>query len=131
MRHRALLAPAAVLAAALTTFAQTAAATPDTSTSRAHSVATPPGRVCFWTQPGMMGQAWCYGPPGYAEAENGTQRNAHSFESRYNGTVYAISYSSGSGCLYREIRTDDYSEDWEWAGKLDGVSHETMGCEPG
>ncbi|MFG2497278.1 hypothetical protein ACGFSB_03535 [Streptomyces sp. NPDC048441] len=113
----------AALAAVLTAVAPSA-------TAESH-VATPPGRVCFWSQPGMMGQSWCYGPPGYAEAENGTQRQAHSFESRYNGTVYAISYGSGSSCVYREIRSDDYDEDWSWATKLDGVSHETMGCEPG
>ncbi|MEV0317790.1 hypothetical protein ACIBKX_03505 [Streptomyces sp. NPDC050658] len=116
----------AAFAALFTAVAPAAVAEPS-----AAPAATPPGRICFWTQPGMMGQSWCYGPPGYAEAENGTQRNAHSFESRYNGSVYAISYGSGSSCVYREIRTDDYDEDWSWAGKLDGVSHETMGCEPG
>ncbi|MFI0983590.1 hypothetical protein ACH4SP_42100 [Streptomyces sp. NPDC021093] len=121
MRHTAITAVAAVFATTL----------PFSTVTEQTAQATPPGRVCFWTQPGMMGQSWCYGPPGYAEAENGTQRNAHSFESRYNGTVYAISYGSGSSCVYREIRTDDYDEDWAWAGKVDGVSHETMGCEPG
>lgn len=126
MRLRA-AATTAVFAALLTAVAPSATAEPT-----ATRVATPPGQVCFWTKPGMMGQAWCYGPPGYAEAENGTQRNAYSFESRYNGTVYAISYGAGSSCVYREIRADDYDENWTaWATKLDGVSHETMGCEPG
>ncbi|MEU3736132.1 MULTISPECIES: hypothetical protein [unclassified Streptomyces] len=119
----------AAVAALLTAAAPSATAEPHAARTR---VATPPGQVCFWTKPGMMGQAWCYGPPGYAEAENGTQRSAHSFESRANGSVYAISYGSGSSCVYREIRKDDYDEDWTaWATKLDGVSHETMGCEQG
>ncbi|MEN2424220.1 hypothetical protein AABB02_39720 [Streptomyces rimosus] len=116
----------------ITTIAATAAFAAALPFSAPTAQATPPGRICFWTEPGMMGQSWCYGPPGYAEAENGTQRHAYSFESRYNGTVYAISYGAGSSCLYREIRADDYDENWTaWAGKLDGVSHETMGCEPG
>ncbi|MFJ2769827.1 hypothetical protein [Streptomyces sp. NPDC087300] len=126
MRLRA-AATTAVFAALLTAVAPSATAEPT-----ATRLATPPNQVCFWTKPGMMGQAWCYGPPGYAEAENGTQRNAYSFESRVNGTVYAISYGAGSSCVYREIRKDDYDENWTaWATKLDGVSHETMGCEPG
>ncbi|WP_328535289.1 hypothetical protein [Streptomyces sp. NBC_00344] len=90
------------------------------------------GQVCFWTEPSMHGTAWCYGPPGYADAENGTRRHAFSFESKVNGSVYAISYGPGAGCLYREIRKDDYDENWTaWAGKIDGVSHDKLGCEPG
>ncbi|MFI5661231.1 hypothetical protein [Streptomyces sp. NPDC051684] len=123
MKHRsvllALMLP--LLGGATTALAPTAAAAP---------AAVPPGQVCFWTEVGMHGQAWCYGPPGYADAENGTARHAVSFDSRVAGTVYAISYTA-TGCLYREIRRDDYSENWEWAGKLDGVSDTTMGCEPG
>ncbi|MGW5862426.1 hypothetical protein ACWFRJ_09685 [Streptomyces sp. NPDC055239] len=119
----------AAVAALLTAVAPSATAEPHATRP---GVATPPGRVCFWTEPGMMGQAWCYGPPGYAEAENGTQRHAYSFESRINGTVYAISFGAGSSCLYREIRADDYDENWTaWATKLDGVSDTTMGCEQG
>ncbi|MFE6161031.1 hypothetical protein ACFQ7F_19195 [Streptomyces sp. NPDC056486] len=119
----------AALAALLTAVAPSATAEPHATQPRA---ATPPGQVCFWTEPGMMGQAWCYGPPGYAEAENGTQRHAYSFESRANGTVYAISFGSGSSCLYREVRKDDYDENWTaWGTKLDGVSDTTMGCEQG
>ncbi|MFE0131437.1 hypothetical protein ACFWY6_07620 [Streptomyces sp. NPDC059037] len=117
----------AAFTALCTTFTPSAVAEPPTSRA-----AAAPGQVCFWTKPGMMGQGWCYGPPGYAEAENGTQRNAYSFESRANSSVYAISYGPGAGCVYREIRKDDYDENWTaWATRLDGVSHEKLGCEPG
>lgn len=119
----------AAFAALLTAAAPTATAGTHTASERAVAA---PGQVCFWSEPGMMGQAWCYGPPGYAEAENGTQRHAYAFESRVNTSVYAISYGPGAGCVYREIRTDDYDENWTaWAKKLDGVSDTTMGCEPG
>lgn len=48
-----------------------------------------------------------------AEAENGTQRHAYAFESRVNTIVYAISYGCpGAGCFDREIRKDDYAENW-------------------
>jgi hypothetical protein len=126
MRHSA-VTTAAVFAAVLAATAPAAGAAP-----RAPSAAAAPGQVCFWTKPGMLGQIWCYGPPGYAEAENGTQRQAYSFESRVNGSVFAISYGRGGGCTYREIRKDDYDENWTaWATKLDGVSNTTMGCEQG
>ncbi|MGW5732328.1 MULTISPECIES: hypothetical protein [Streptomyces] len=119
----------AAFAAVLTATAPSATAGHETAERHAVSA---PGQVCFWSEPGMMGHAWCYGPPGYAEAENGTQRHAYSFESRVNGSVYAISYGPGSGCVYREIRKDDYDENWTaWAKKLDGVSDSTMGCEQG
>ncbi|WP_338703134.1 hypothetical protein V2W30_37915 [Streptomyces sp. Q6] len=114
-------------ALALTLLSAAAALVPAAAGAQA---AAGPGQVCFWTEVGQHGQAWCYGPPGYAEAENGTQRHAYSFDSRVGDTVYAISYTT-SGCLYREIRRDDYSENWEWAQKLDGVSDNTMGCERG
>ncbi|MYW70015.1 hypothetical protein GTY65_39075 [Streptomyces sp. SID8379] len=116
-----------VLALAVLTLAAGAAPAAAAPDSRAMSG---PGQVCFWTEPGQHGQAWCYAPPGYAEAENGTQRHAASFESRAGQTVYAISYTV-SNCLYREIRPDDYDENWVWANKLDGVSDNTMGCERG
>lgn len=47
-----------------------------------------------------------------AEAENGTQRHAYAFEPRVNTSAYAISYGPGAGCSYREIRKDDYAENW-------------------
>lgn len=123
MKHRSVLLALTLplLGGATTALAPTSTAAPG---------AVPPGQVCFWTEIGMHGQAWCYGPPGYADAENGTARHATSFDSHVSGTVYAISYTS-TGCVYREIRRDDYSENWEWAGKLDGVSDTTMGCEQG
>ncbi|MFI6874132.1 hypothetical protein ACIBL6_11890 [Streptomyces sp. NPDC050400] len=116
------------LSATLLTLAAAAAALVPGATGA--QAASGPGQVCFWTEPGMHGQAWCYAPPGYAEAENGTQRHAYSFESRAGQSVYAISYTV-SNCLYREIRPGDYSDNWEWAQKLDGVADNTMGCEPG
>ncbi|MFG2646732.1 hypothetical protein [Streptomyces sp. NPDC048436] len=122
-------AATAALAALLTAASPSVTAAPHATPPRA---AAAPGQVCFWSEPGMMGHAWCYGPPGYAEAENGTQRHAYSFESRVNGSVYAISYGPGGGCFHREIRRDDYDENWTaWAKKLDGVSDSTMGCEQG
>ncbi|CAL9676853.1 hypothetical protein [Streptomyces sp. enrichment culture] len=90
-----------------------------------------PGKVCFWTGPDETGTAWCYSPSGYAEAGPGVARNVHSFSSHVDRTVYAISYGSGSGCLYREIPAFDFSDNWQWGGKLDGVSDTTMGCQPG
>jgi len=89
-----------------------------------------PGKVCFRTGTGRHGQVWCYGPPGYAEAENGTQRGAVSFESSVDRTVYAISCTA-TGCLYRAIHPGDYDENWVRARKLDGVSDNTMGCDQG
>ncbi|MFD7202535.1 hypothetical protein [Streptomyces sp. NPDC059893] len=128
-RSTALLVTTLVgVAAALTLAAPTAVATAPAGSARAAG----PGQVCFWTEAGQHGQAWCYAPPGYAEAENGTQRHAYSFDSRVDGTVYAISYGPGNSCLYREIRKDDYDENWEaWATKFDGVSDNKMGCEAG
>ncbi|GHG41295.1 hypothetical protein GCM10018980_16310 [Streptomyces capoamus] len=113
---------------ALTLLAAAAALLPSTTVTA--QAARGPGQVCFWTDIGQHGQAWCYGPPGYAEAENSTQRHAVSFVSSVNVSVYAISYTA-VGCLYREIRPGDYSENWEWANKLDGVSDNPMGCDQG
>ncbi|MEV3855953.1 hypothetical protein AB0J38_16710 [Streptomyces sp. NPDC050095] len=117
-------------ATALTLLAAAATLAPAASFASAAQAPEGPGQVCFWTEAGQHGQAWCYAPPGYAEAENGTQRHAYSFESRVGDSVYAISYTV-SNCLYREIRRDDYSENWEWAQKIDGVADNKMGCEPG
>ncbi|UXY21062.1 hypothetical protein N8I84_21995 [Streptomyces cynarae] len=98
----------------------------------AHAVAVPPGHVYFWPDPNQMGPggAWGYAPPGYREADPRVKRHAYSFDSRASVTVYAISYQPG-GCLYRAIYPDDYSNNWEWATKFDGVSDSTMGCRPG
>ncbi|MHC5907945.1 hypothetical protein ACVNF4_29250 [Streptomyces sp. S6] len=111
----------------LTFLAAVAALLPATAEAQAGRV---PGKVCFWTGIGQHGQAWCYGPPGYAEAENGTQRGAVSFESSVNSTVYAISYTA-TGCLYRAIYPGDHDENWSWGRKLDGVGDNTMGCDQG
>lgn len=91
-----------------------------------------PGEVCFWPEPGQMGGgAWCYTPGGYAEAPDGIQRHAGSFRSDYNGSVFAIHYPRWGGCVYREIRAWDISDNWDWAGKLDGVDSDKRECEPG
>ncbi|MFC8430741.1 hypothetical protein [Streptomyces sp. NPDC057253] len=97
------------------------------------AAAVPPGHVYFWAEPGQMGAggAWDYLPPGYKEAEPRVKRHAYSFDSRASGTVYAIGFQSGGACLYRAIHPDDYSDNWSWATKFDGVSDTTMGCEAG
>jgi hypothetical protein len=69
-------------------------------------------------------------PPGSREADPRVKRHAYSFDSHASVTVYAISYQPGD-CLYRAIHPDDYSNNWEWATKFDGVSDSTMGCQPG
>jgi hypothetical protein len=96
--------------------------------------AVPPGQVYFWPEPNQMGSggAWPYSPPGYREADARVKRHAHSFDSHARVSVYAISEQPGGACLYREIRPDDYDNNWTaWATKFDGVSDTTMGCEPG
>ncbi|MGW5608053.1 hypothetical protein ACWEWI_18505 [Streptomyces sp. NPDC003753] len=97
-----------------------------------HAVAVPPGHVYFWPDPNQMGPggAWDYAPPGYREADPRVKRHAYSFDSHASVTVYAISYQP-DGCLYRAIYPDDYSNNWEWATKFDGISDSTMGCQPG
>lgn len=115
---------ATVLAAALVPAAQAA---PDAD-------AVPPGQVYFWPEPNQMGSggAWAYTPPGYSEADPRVKRHAYSFDSHASVSVYAISYQPGGSCLYREIRPDDYDNNWTaWATKFDGVSDSTMGCEQG
>jgi hypothetical protein len=96
------------------------------------AAAVPPGHVYFWPDPNQMGPggAWDYAPPGYREADSRVKRHAYSFDSHAPVTVYAISYQPDS-CLYRAIYPDDYSNNWEWATKFDGVSDTTMGCRPG
>ncbi|MCL3998983.1 hypothetical protein [Streptomyces lavenduligriseus] len=59
------------------------------------------------------------------------KRSAYSFDSHASVTVYAINFQRGDSCLYRAIRPDDYSDNWEWATKFEGVSDTTMGCQPG
>ncbi|MFI6056205.1 hypothetical protein ACIBCO_39845 [Streptomyces violascens] len=97
------------------------------------SSAVPSGHVYFWSGPNQMGAggAWDYQPPGYREAAPRVKRQAHSFDSHASVTVYAISYQGGGGCLYRAIYPGDYSDNWEWAGKFDGVSNTDMGCDRG
>jgi hypothetical protein len=126
------------IAAALFGLAQpvVAAAQPAAAhnTDRVRSVrmpSVPAGHVYFWPRPGQMGAAWDYSPPGYKEADPRVKRSAGSYDSHASVTVYAISYQPGGQCLYRAIYPDDYSDNWEWAGKFDGVSDTTMGCAAG
>ncbi|QNP66763.1 hypothetical protein [Streptomyces genisteinicus] len=95
------------------------------------AAASAPGKACFWSEPGQGGGSWCYTPGGYAEAAPPVQRHARSFDNRSGGSVYAIHFGD-RGCLHRELRTDDYDDDWTaWATLLDGVSDTTMGCAQG
>lgn len=90
-----------------------------------------PEHVCFWTEPGQHGNSWCYRPGGYAEVPVPVKRNAHSFSSDVNASTYAISWTRW-GCIYREIRAYDYSDQWDWADKLDGMdSNVPADCERG
>ncbi|MGN5376668.1 hypothetical protein BIV25_36600 [Streptomyces sp. MUSC 14] len=122
------LAVAAALFAAL--LPGTASARPVAADS-ASIGAVPTGHVYFWPEPGQMGGAWDYAPPGFKAAEPPVKRSAGSFDSHASVTVYAISDQPGGRCLYRAIYPDDYSDNWDWAGKFDGVSDTTMGCQAG
>ncbi|MFD9793406.1 hypothetical protein ACFWXK_20940 [Streptomyces sp. NPDC059070] len=124
--------PLAVAIAAITALLPAAALTPAASSAPTRH-AVPLGHVYFWSGPNQMGAggAWDYAPPGYKEAEQRVKRQARSFDSHVTKTVYAISYQNAGRCLYRAIYPDDYSNNWEWAGKFDGVSDTTMGCDQG
>ncbi|MET9109322.1 hypothetical protein [Streptomyces zhihengii] len=90
-----------------------------------------PGKACFWSEPGQAGHTWCYSPGGYAEAGPSVRRHARSFDNRSGGSVHAIHFGD-RGCFHRELRVDDYDDDWTaWAARLDGVSDTTMGCAQG
>ncbi|MDX3587483.1 hypothetical protein OG920_25040 [Streptomyces europaeiscabiei] len=123
----------AILSAAFAVLLPTASpAVP--ATAPATPAAVPPGHVYFWPERGQMGPggAWDYAPGGYREADARVKRHAYSFDSHAPISVFAIHYKSGGGCLYREIRPDDYDDDWsDWATKFDGVSDTRMGCEAG
>ncbi|MGW1866268.1 hypothetical protein ACWCPS_11990 [Streptomyces mauvecolor] len=125
---------AAALAAALVPAAQAVPVGRAAPAAAPAVHAVPPGQVYFWPGPGQMGDggAWAYKPPGYREADPRIKRHAYSFDSHASVTVYAISHQGGGGCLYRAILPDDYDNNWTaWATKFDGVSDNTMGCEPG
>ncbi|MCC3771596.1 hypothetical protein [Streptomyces sp. UNOC14_S4] len=125
--RRAFIVPAALAAFVA------AALTPPVAQASPAARAVPPGQVYFWPEQGQMGPggAWAYTPPGYREADARVKRHAFSFDSHARVSVYSISHRSG-GCLYREIRPDDYDNNWTaWATKFDGVSDTTMGCERG
>jgi hypothetical protein len=115
-----------LLAAATPTTAATTAATPGTATT--HRAAS--GEVCFWTRAGQHGESWCYRPTGYAEVPAFLHDNAAAFHSWADIDVYAIDWARDA-CYWRLIRAGDLADNWPWGARIDGVSHETMGCQPG
>ncbi|MFD9905405.1 hypothetical protein [Streptomyces sp. NPDC059063] len=94
-----------------------------------------PGKVCFWPEPGETGAGggWCYTPgSGFAVPEERVHRHAKSFSSQVDTTVYALHFPRSGPCLQRTIRGGDYSENWEWWDKFDGVdTNPHSDCEPG
>ncbi|MDH2388360.1 hypothetical protein QCN29_06080 [Streptomyces sp. HNM0663] len=87
-----------------------------------------PGEVCFWTEPGQHGSGWCYRPPGYADVPASHHDKTASFRSDANRSVYAIDWGR-NGCHHRLIRPYDFSDNWSWGSRIDGVADTTMGCE--
>jgi len=100
----------------------------------AAAVAVQPGHVCFWPQPGEMGGGWCYDANrgGYAELDNAVRRNAQSFSSQVNRTTYVLHFPRSGPCLQRTVYGGDYSENWEWSGKVDAIDTTPHSdCQPG
>ncbi|MGW7364604.1 hypothetical protein ACWGI8_14535 [Streptomyces sp. NPDC054841] len=87
-----------------------------------------PGQVCFWTGAGQHGDGWCYGPPGYADVPEFLHDRAASFRSDVNRDLYAIDWGRDA-CYYRLIRAYDFSDNWSWGSRIDGVADTPMGCE--
>ncbi|GHE50197.1 hypothetical protein GCM10018785_19800 [Streptomyces longispororuber] len=114
------VAAAAALTPALATAAPAAAAGPD--------VARGPGEVCFWTQPGQHGTGFCYRPPGYRDLPESHHDKTASFRSDVNQNIYAIDWGRHD-CYYRLIRPYDFSDNWSWGSRIDGVSDKTEGCQ--
>ncbi len=93
-----------------------------------------PGQVCFWPEPGEMGGGWCYNPSpgGFAVPADYVHRNAKSFSSQVDRTVYVFSFPRQGPCLQRTVYGGDYSENWEWWDKFDGVDTVPHAdCAPG
>lgn len=96
--------------------------------------AVPPGQVYFWPDANQMGQggAWACSPPGHRELGLRVKRHAYSFGSRAPGSVFAIGFQPGGGYLFREIRPDDYDNNWTaWAMKIDGCGRRRHGLRAG
>ncbi|WP_240139360.1 hypothetical protein [Streptomyces sp. MUM 178J] len=135
--HRTLaLSAAAVLTALAPALASPSAASASPASAPAAS-APPrsasveergPGEVCFWTEPGQHGAGWCYRPPGYADVPASHHDKTASFRSDANRSVYAIDWGR-NGCHHRLIRPYDFSDNWSWGSRIDGVADTTMGCE--
>ncbi|MFJ2745184.1 hypothetical protein ACIO3O_36630 [Streptomyces sp. NPDC087440] len=130
--------PALLLtAAALLVAAPSATAQPLVRTTSAPAVearAALPGYVCFWSEPEEHGAGggWCYNGTGYAEAETRVKRHAKSFSNQTQDTFYALHFQRDGGCLYRTIYGGDYSANWEWWEKFDGVQRgKPTDCQPG
>lgn len=113
----------AALAPAIVSTAPASASAPG-----AGAVERGPGEVCFWTQPGQHGTGWCYKPPGYADVPESHHDKTASFRSDANQNLYAIDWGRHD-CYYRLIRPYDFSDNWSWGSRIDGVSDKTEGCQ--
>lgn len=84
-----------------------------------------PGQVCFWPERGEQGTegAWCYDSRrgGFAEPAAHVFHHARSFSSQADEVVYALHFPPSGPCLQRTITALEYSENWDWWDKLDGV----------
>ncbi|WP_267246300.1 hypothetical protein [Streptomyces sp. PR69] len=118
----------ALSAAAVLTALTPALASPAPASPAAPAGERGPGEVCFWTKPGQHGTGWCYKPPGYADVPESHHDKTASFRSDVNQNVYAIDWGR-NGCHYRLIRPYDFSDNWSWGSRIDGVSHTSEGCE--
>ncbi|GGO58130.1 MULTISPECIES: hypothetical protein [Streptomyces] len=87
-----------------------------------------PGEVCFWTQPGQHGTGWCYKPPGYADLPESHHDKTASFRSDVNKNLYAIDWTRDT-CYSRLIRAYEFSDNWSWGSRIDGISDKTEGCQ--
>ncbi|NGN65811.1 hypothetical protein G5C51_18160 [Streptomyces sp. A7024] len=100
----------------------------------AKSSAALPGYVCFWSEPEEHGPqgGWCYNGAGYAEARPDVKRHAKSFSNQTQDTFYALSFPREGPCLYRTIYGGDWSGNWEWWEKFDGVQrNKPTDCQQG
>ncbi|QCX81743.1 hypothetical protein C9F11_40815 [Streptomyces sp. YIM 121038] len=117
----------ALSAAALVT-ALTPALTTAPASAAGPGVERGPGEVCFWTQPGQHGTGFCYKPPGYRDLPDSHHDKTASFRSDANQNLYAIDWGRHD-CYYRLIRPYDFSDNWSWGSRIDGVSDKDEGCQ--
>ncbi|WP_419997995.1 hypothetical protein [Streptomyces boninensis] len=129
--YAALLA-AATLAA--TASVSAASADPARTLPAPAASAALPGYVCFWSETEEHGPqgGWCYNGTGYAEARPDVKRHAKSFSNQTQDTFYALSFPREGPCLYRTIYGGDWSGNWEWWDKFDGVQrNKPADCQQG